>query len=124
MQSRIAIVVLIATFAISALTIFVGCASKVQQCTVSPVDIEELRSDSRDLDKDLAAVNERLKRAEDDLAAWKARLAERRREVPELQAELARLKKASGITEEMVAEIEPEIKEPDDELEITPRTGN
>ena len=122
MQLRIAIVVIL-TLAVSSLAVFVGCASKVQQCAVSPVEIEELRSDSRDLDTDLAAVNERLKRAEDDLAAWKARLAERRREVPELQAELARLKKASGVTEEMVAGIEPQPKEPDDDFEITPR-GN
>ncbi len=107
MQLRIAIVVIL-TLAVSPLAVFVGCASKVQQCTASPVDIEELRSDSRDLGKDLTAVNERLKRAEDDLAAWKARLAERRREVPELQAELARVKKASGVTEEMAAGIEPQ----------------
>jgi outer membrane murein-binding lipoprotein Lpp len=103
-----------------ALAVFAGCGGKSQMCTVSPVDIEELRSDSRDLNEDLEAVQARLRNAQNDLAAWQLRQANRRAELPELRDELARLKKASGVTEEMVAEVETRPREPE-EIELVPR---
>jgi hypothetical protein len=116
---RFTIVVLL-TLNLAALVVFVGCGGRAQMCSVSPIDIEELRSDSRDLTKDLEAVQARLGNAQDDLAAWQLRLANRRAELPELRAELARLKRASGVTEEMVAEVETRPREAD-EIDLIPR---
>jgi chromosome segregation ATPase len=70
----------------------------MKPCTVSPIEIEELKSDIRDVDGQLASAKEALAKVQADLAAWEARLAERRTEIPQLEAELARLKKASGVT--------------------------
>ena len=119
MRLRFTIAVLL-TLNLIALAVFVACGGKPQMCSVSPVDIEELKSDSGDLDDDLEAVSARLKNAQDDLAAWQLRLANRRGELPELEAELARLKKASGVTEEMVAEVETRPRQPE-EIELVPR---
>lgn len=77
---------------------FIGC-SAVKPCTVSPVDIEELKSDIRDVDAQLATAKATLAKVQADLAAAEERLAKRRAEIPQLQAELVRLKKASGVTE-------------------------
>ena len=88
-------VVLVLTFC--AVAGFLGC-SKMKPCTVTPVEIEELKSDIRDVDGQLASAKEALARVQADLASWEERLAERRSEIPQLEAELARLKKASGVT--------------------------
>lgn len=119
MRLRFTIAVLLALNLI-ALAVFAACGGKSQTCTVSPIDIEELKSDSRDLNGDLDTVQARLKNAQDDLAAWQSRLANRRTELPELRDELARLKRASGVTYEMVAEVETKPREPE-EIELTPR---
>jgi Tfp pilus assembly protein PilO len=116
---RFTIAVLL-TLNLVALGAFVACGGRTQMCSVSPIDIEELKSDSRDLTKDLEAVQARLKNAQNDLSAWQLRLANRRSELPELRAELARLKRASGVTEEMVAEVETRPREAD-EIELIPR---
>lgn len=100
---------------------FLGCAGKPKVCAVSPIDIEEVKSDTRDLDQELTVVQERLKKAQDDLATWQARLAERKAEIPVLEAELARAKKASGVTEEMVVDIEPKPQQAQD-IQIMPRS--
>jgi septal ring factor EnvC (AmiA/AmiB activator) len=109
------------TLILFSLTAFVGCAGKAKVCAVSPIDIEEVKSDSRDLDEDLAGLRERLKRAQDDLAGWQSRLAKRRTEVPELEAELARVKKMSGVTEEMVVDVEPKTQQAQD-IQLMPRS--
>ena len=119
MRLRYTIAVLLALNLI-ALAVFAACGGKAQMCTVSPIDIEELKSDSKDLDEDLDAVQARLRNGQDDLSAWQLRLANRQAELPELKAELARLKKASGVTEEMVAEVETRPREPE-EIELVPR---
>jgi septal ring factor EnvC (AmiA/AmiB activator) len=116
---RFTIAVLLALNLI-ALAVFAACGGKSQTCTVSPIDIEELKSDSRGLNEDLDAVRARLKNAQDDLAAWQSRMAKRRAELPELRAELVRLKRMSGVTEEMVAEVETRPRQPE-EIELTPR---
>jgi hypothetical protein len=87
---------------------------------VSPIDIEETKANSRDLDTDVAAIHERLKMTQDNLTEWQTKLARRRAELPELEAELARLKTASGVTEEMVAKVEPKPRT-EEEIELTPR---
>jgi septal ring factor EnvC (AmiA/AmiB activator) len=98
---------------------FVGCATAPMQCGVSPVDIEEVKSDTRDLEKELAEVQGRLKVAQDDLARWQARLADRKQERPRLQAELERLKKHSGVTEKIDIDVKPRQQTEDvDPLEI------
>ena len=83
--------------ALCAVAGFLGC-SAMKPCTVSPIEIEELKSDIRDVDVQLASAKETLARVQADLAGWETRLAERRAEIPQLDAELVRLKKASGIT--------------------------
>lgn len=106
------------------LALFVGCSGGAQYCSTSPIDIEETRSDSRDLDTELARVRERLATAQSDLARWQTRLADRRAELPKLEAELVRLKQLSGVTEEMVAPVEPKPREDDsDEIQILPPGG-
>jgi chromosome segregation ATPase len=70
----------------------------MKPCTVSPIEIEELKSDIRDVDAQLVSAKETLARVQADLAAWEERLAQRRSEIPQLEAELARLKQASGVT--------------------------
>ncbi|UCG52527.1 MAG: hypothetical protein JSW58_02975 [Candidatus Latescibacterota bacterium] len=91
--------------ALCSLAGFLGCAAP-KPCTVTPIDIEELKSDIRDLDAQLETANERLAQVQADLAGWEKRLAERRAEIPALEAELVRLRKASGVTER------PEEEEP------------
>jgi len=120
LRFRSTIVVLGTLIALS-LAAAVGCSREPEMCSVSPIDIEETQSDSRDLDTDLSSVQERLKAAQDDLARWQTRLADRRAEVPRLKEELRTLKKASGVTEDMVTEVEPKPSE--DDFEIIPRAG-
>ena len=90
--------------ALCSLVAIMGCAASVP-CTVTPVDIEEFKSDTRDVDGELAKAQARLADVEAELADWEAQLAARMAEVPLLEAELERAKKASGVT------VKPEEKE-------------
>ncbi len=87
---------LVRVFITGALVAFLGCASVPRVCTVSPIDIEETLSDIRDLEVDRADAEQKLAKAKEDLAGWEERLAARRAEPPVLNAELERLKRASG----------------------------
>lgn len=78
-----------------------GCSTKPTVCTVTPIDIEELKADSRDLDEELAATRERLAQARADLAGWEQRVADLREQPPQLRQDLARLKKQYGLKEEL-----------------------
>jgi septal ring factor EnvC (AmiA/AmiB activator) len=77
---------------------YLGCAAP-KPCIVSPVDIEEIRSDIRDLDATLAQDKEVLSKLQADVVAVRAQVEERKAQLPVLQAEFERLKKASGVTE-------------------------
>ncbi len=83
--------------ALCSLVAIMGCTASVP-CTVTPVDIEEFKSDIRDVDGDLALAKARLAVVEAELADWEMQRADRMAEVPLLEAELERLKKASGVT--------------------------
>ncbi len=72
-----------------------GC-SKVTSCGVSPVEIEELREDVTNLDKDLAVVHERAQALTDELAAKQADLASKKDKPDELRRKLDLLKRGSG----------------------------
>ena len=76
---------------------FLGCASP-KPCTVTPIEIEELKSDIRDLDVQLERARGRLAEVQAELADWEAQRAEKRAMIPQLEAELERLKKASVVT--------------------------
>ncbi len=89
--------------ALCSLVAILGCAAP-KVCTVTPIDIEELKSDIRDLDAQLAKANERLATVEAELADWEAQRDNKSTQVPVLQAELERLKKASGVTVKPVEE--------------------
>lgn len=72
-----------------------GC-SKVTSCGVSPVDIEELREDVANIDKDLATVQDRQKALEEELATKQADLDSKKDKPAELQSQLDLLKRGSG----------------------------
>lgn len=72
-----------------------GC-SKVETCSVSPIEIEELREDISIIDKDLAGVNERAQQLSDDLAAKQADLDSKKDKPAELRRKLELLKRGSG----------------------------
>ncbi|MFQ5512084.1 MAG: hypothetical protein ACE5EO_09570 [Candidatus Krumholzibacteriia bacterium] len=95
-------------FISGALVAFLGCSSAPRVCNISPIAIEEMKSDSRDLDVILAQAREKLAKAQADLAGWEERLAERQAEPPVLIAELERLKKASGRLEPQPEEETPQ----------------
>jgi hypothetical protein len=78
--------------------ISIGCGA-VTQCGISPIEIEELAADSRDLDIDLAAVLKRMAQVEDELAAWQSRYDEKKDQPALLTEKLRKLKQASGRTE-------------------------
>lgn len=84
--------------ALCSLAGYLACAAP-KPCTISPVEIEELKSDIRDLDAQLAARKQELAKLEAEVADLTARIEGRRSQVPALQAELTKLKKASGVTE-------------------------
>jgi len=65
-------------------------------CTVSPIDIEELKSDIRDLDVELADTRSRLASEQARLAEKQAKLSALEVQPPMLKQELYRLKKMSG----------------------------
>jgi septal ring factor EnvC (AmiA/AmiB activator) len=76
---------------------YLGCATP-KPCTVSPVDIEEIKSDIRDLNTEIAKRNDVRTKLDDEVTGLEARLTERQALVPNLQAELERVKKESGVT--------------------------
>lgn len=120
MQIRVIIVASI-TLIVFSLAAFLGCGRRPVVCNILlPIDIEEVKSDTRDLEQELTVVRERLEKAQDDLAAWEARMALRKSELPLLEAELARAKKASGVTEEMVVDIQPKPQQAQ-EIKLMPR---
>ena len=77
-----------------------SCAGAPPVCDVSPIEIEEIISDTKDLDVQLADSQERLAVVQGELAEWEAKKAEREAKVPELRAELSKLKKMSGRKED------------------------
>lgn len=108
--------------ALAVLNAFVGCATAPAVCPVSPIDIEEVKSDTRDRQAELEVQQGRLKVAQDDLARWQGRLADRKAEKPKLMAELDRLKKMSGVTEKIDIDVKPKRQtQTNTELEIVPR---
>lgn len=72
-----------------------GCA-KVPPCTVSPVDIEETREDSKILEKDLLTTRARAKELSTELAAKKSEFGKKKDKPEELRKKLDELKKGSG----------------------------
>lgn len=73
-----------------------SCSKVPMVCTVSPIDIEEFKSDIRDLDAQLADTQERLAQEEARLAKKQAKLSELEVQPVLLTQELYRLKKMSG----------------------------
>jgi len=80
-----------------------GC-SKVETCSVSPIEIEELREDIGVIDKDLDGVHEREQQLADDLAAKQADLNSKKDKPAELRARLELLKRGSGRIEKKKAD--------------------
>jgi len=76
---------------------YLGCATP-KPCTISPVEIEEIKSDIRDLNAEIGRRQEVLTKLTSDVAGLETRLAERQALVPTLTAGLARVKTASGVT--------------------------
>ena len=72
-----------------------GCAT-VPPSTVSPVDIEETREDSKILEKDLLAARARARELSTELAAKKAEYDGKKDKPEELRKKLEELKKGSG----------------------------
>jgi len=97
------VVLIVAVFSVA---VYLGCATP-KPCTVTPVDIEEIRSDIRDLDTKLTESKAILAKLQDGVAIVQAQLEEKRTEVPVLQAEFDRLKKASGVSVTPPAEMQP-----------------
>ena len=106
------------------LAAFIGCSTKTQVCTITPINIEELKADNRDLDGEIAKVSERLAQVQAEFAAKQATRDERAAVPPQLKLELRRLKQASGVTEEI---IEEPTEEPDqaqsDEIQVRPKNS-
>ena len=88
------------------LAVYGACAVQ-RPCTISPVEIEEIRSDIRDIDLKLAERKELLAKLEVELVDLQARIEERRGQLSLVQDELTRLKKASGVVEKTAAENAP-----------------
>jgi septal ring factor EnvC (AmiA/AmiB activator) len=80
------------------LAAYLGCSAP-KPCTVSPVQIEEIAADIRDINVTLGEKKTALASLESEIAELEATIAQRSAEIPVKQAELARLKKASGRTE-------------------------
>ncbi|MFQ5472575.1 MAG: hypothetical protein ACE5FA_06810 [Dehalococcoidia bacterium] len=100
------------------LVAILGCASVPKVCTVSPIEIEELKSDSRDLDAELAKLRVQQEKAEAELARWQKRLADRQAQPPVLRVELERLKKASGRVEKVEETEKTAKKDPVSKIRI------
>ena len=88
----------------------IGCA-KVPPCTVSPIDIEETREDTKILDNDLASAKGRAKQLSDELARKKAELDSKKDKPGELRKKLDELKKGSGRHESQKRDKDSDEKE-------------
>ncbi|HET6462351.1 MAG TPA: hypothetical protein VFH33_01000 [Candidatus Krumholzibacteria bacterium] len=77
---------------------FFGC-TKAVDCKISPVELEELREDIAQLQKDLKTARDRETQLTADLAAKQADLATKRGKPAELRAQLDQVKKGAGKTE-------------------------
>jgi uncharacterized protein YlxW (UPF0749 family) len=82
---------------------YLGCATP-KPCTISPVEIEEINSDIRDLNAEIGRRQEVLAKLASDVTGLETRFAERQALVPNLQAELVRVKAASGVTIQTLAD--------------------
>lgn len=85
---------------------YMACAAP-KPCTISPVEIEEIRSDIRDLDAKLAEDKASLAKLQGDVATVRGQLEERRAEIPILQAQLDSVKQASGVSLTPPSEMQP-----------------
>lgn len=108
-------IVLVVT--LCSLAAFMGCAAP-KPCVVTPVEIEETKSDIRDLDSQIAQGKERLAEVQAELAKWEGQRDEKLAEIPQLLAELERVKKASGVTERLEEE---ETTDSTAEFDVEPR---
>lgn len=72
-----------------------GC-SKTVTCTVSPVEIEELREDVSVVQKNLATARERSDNLTKELAVKQADLEDKKDKPAELRARLEELRRGSG----------------------------
>ena len=115
MRHRIFLGAVLSVILIS-LAVFLGCATSMP-CTWIPVQIEEIKSDIRDLDGQIAEKQELLAKVQAELAKWEGQREEKQAEVPHLIAELDRAQKASGVT----VTIEEEPAEPAADFEVEPR---
>ncbi len=77
---------------------FFGC-TKAVDCKVSPVELEELREDIAQLQKDLKTARDRETQLTADLAAKQADLDSKRGKPAELRSQLDQVKKGAGKTE-------------------------
>ena len=75
-----------------------ACAAQ-KPCTISPIDVEEIRADIIDLDRELADRKKHLAKLEAEIMDLQARIKERQGQLSLVQAELIKLKKASGVVE-------------------------
>jgi peptidoglycan hydrolase CwlO-like protein len=80
-----------------------ACAAQ-KPCTISPVEIEEIKSDIRDVDRELADRQKQLAKIEAEVVDLQARVEEKREQLTLVQEEFDRAKKASGVTEGTVTE--------------------
>lgn len=94
--------------AVSVLALYGACVA-LKPCTVSPVEIEEIKSDIRDLDAKLAERKALLAKLEAEIVELQARIEERRLQYSAVDAELTKLKKASGVTERPAEEKAPSV---------------
>ena len=78
--------------------VFIGC-SKPINCTVSPVEIEELKEDVAAVEKNLATARERRDNLTKELAVKQADLDSKKDKPAELRARLEELRRGSGRVE-------------------------
>jgi chromosome segregation ATPase len=83
-----------------------ACAAP-KPCTISPVEIEEIRSDIRDLDAKLAEDKASLAKLQEGVATVKAEIEQKRAEIPILQAQFDSVKQASGVSVTPPSEMQP-----------------
>ena len=95
MVSKLALRVMALSLSVIVASMF-SCSKEATVCTVSPIDIEELSSDIRDLDIELGEVQKRLEQEQVVLSDRQGTVAGLRAQVPGLEQELERAKKASG----------------------------
>ncbi len=72
-----------------------GCSSP-PPCTVSPIEIEETREDTKTLDKSLAEAREKAKQLETKLREKRKEYNQKKDKPAELRKKVDELKKGSG----------------------------